>query len=172
VDQLTGRLNGNSTKSQSLDVTHTDWFQAAQSNNYTTAFVGTSLGGEDNETLIQSVVSLYSKKGLVSLGFPVKTLTEVLNSLNLHGEELYMWTKDGTVLVREGSLNDSFFISNGSICFGRESNSLWSQCIPENCSSSGYEVEIKRLRYQAFCSVIEVSGVPLVNTETYFTLMQ
>ncbi|EFH50708.1 cytokinin-independent 1 [Arabidopsis lyrata subsp. lyrata] len=161
VDQLTGRLNGNATKSKALDLTHTYWIQAAQSNNYTTAFLGTSLGGEDSETLIQSVVSLYSKKGLVSLGFPVKTLTDVLNRLNLHGEELYMWTKDGTVLVREGSLNASFFISNGSICFGRESKSVWSQCIPDNCSSSGYEVEIKRSTFQAFCSVLEVSGVPL-----------
>ncbi|XP_020884425.1 histidine kinase CKI1 [Arabidopsis lyrata subsp. lyrata] len=161
IDQLTGRLNGNATKSQPLDLTHTDWFQAAQSNNYTTTFLGTSLGEKDNETLIQSVVSLYNKKGLVSLGFPVKTLTDVLNSLNLHGEELYMWTKDGTVLVREGSLNASFFISNGSICFGRDSKSVWSQCISENCSTIGYKVEIKRSTYQAFCSVLEVSGVPL-----------
>ncbi|EOA26327.1 hypothetical protein CARUB_v10025468mg [Capsella rubella] len=161
VDQITGRLNGNATKSQSLDLTRTDWFQAAQRNSYTTAFLGTSLGGQDNETLIQSVVSLYSKKGVVLLGFPVKTLTDVLHRSNhLHGQELYMWTKDGTVLVRQGSLNASFFISNGSsICFGREP--LRSQCIPENCSSSGYEVEIKRSKFQAFCSVLEVSGVPL-----------
>ncbi|CAH8268088.1 unnamed protein product [Arabidopsis lyrata] len=161
VDQLTGRLNGNATKSQPLDLTHTDWFQVAQSDNYTTAFLGTSLGGEDNETLIQSVVSLYNNKGLVSLGFPVKTLTDVLNSLNLHGEELYMWTKDETMLVRQGSLNASFFVSNGSICFSRESKSIGSQCIPDNCSSSGYEVEIKRSKFQAFCSVLEVSGVSL-----------
>ncbi|XP_019102007.1 PREDICTED: histidine kinase CKI1-like [Camelina sativa] len=162
VDQITGRLNGNATKSQPLDVTHTDWFQTAQRNNYTTAFLGTSLGGGDNETLIQSAVSLFSKKGVVLLGFSVKTLTDVLSRLSLHGEEFYMWTKYGTVLVRQGSLNASLFISNGSICFGgRESKSVRSQCIPENCSSSGYEVEIKRSKFQAFCSHLEVSGVPL-----------
>ncbi|XP_010507784.1 PREDICTED: histidine kinase CKI1-like [Camelina sativa] len=164
VDQITGRLNGNATKSQPLDVTHTDWFQAAQRNNYTTAFLGTSLGGGDNETLIQSAVSLFSKKGVVLLGFSVKSLTDVLSRLSLHGEEFYMWTKDGTVLVRQGSLNASLFISNGSICFGgRESKSVRSQCIPENCSSSGYEVEIKRSKFQAFCSHLEVSGVPLLD---------
>ncbi|CAL9246969.1 unnamed protein product [Arabidopsis halleri] len=72
-----------------------------------------------------------------------------------------MWTKDETMLVRQGSLNASFFVSNGSICFSRESKSIGSQCIPDNCSSSGYEVEIKRSKFQAFCSVLEVSGVSL-----------
>ncbi|VVB01227.1 unnamed protein product [Arabis nemorensis] len=136
VDQLTGRLNGNAKKSQR----YTDWFQDVQGN-CTTAFVGTSLGGEDNENLFHRVVSLNSKKGAVSLGFPVKTFTGVLNRLNLHGGELYMWNKDGTLLVRQGySLNASFFFSNGSTCFGKES------------------------KFQAFCSVLEVSGVPLSYT--------
>lgn len=162
VDQITGHLNGNAAKSQPLDVTLTDWFQAAQRNSSTTAFVGTGLGGEDNATLFQSVVSLRSKKAVVSLGFPVKALTDVLNRLNLHDEELYVWTKDGTLLVREGSVNASFFISNGSICFGIESKPVQSQCIPENCSSSGCGVEIEKSKFQAFSSVLEVSGVPLV----------
>ncbi|CAH8320719.1 unnamed protein product [Eruca vesicaria subsp. sativa] len=139
IDQRTGRLIGDATRSQPLDLTHTDWFQAAQ-RDHTTAFVGTGLGGEDNETLFERVVSLDSKKGVVSLGFPVKYLTSALNRLNLHGGEVYMWTKDGTVLVREGSLNaSSFIISNGSICF-------------------------KRSKFEAYCSVLEVSGVPLTYT--------
>lgn len=162
IDQITGHLNGNATKSQPLYPNHTDWFQAAQ-RNYTSAFVGTSLGKEDSETLFQSVVSLSSKKGVVSLGFPVKTLTDVLNRSYLQDSELYMWTKDGTVLVRQGSRKASFFISNDSICFGKESNLVGSQCIPKTCSSSGYWVEIERSKFQVFCSVIEVSGVPLVN---------
>ncbi|XP_024010862.1 histidine kinase CKI1 [Eutrema salsugineum] len=141
VDQKTGRLSGNATRSQPLDVTHTDWFQAAQRNHTSTSFVGTGLGGEDNQTLFQSVVSLSSKKGVVLLGFPVKSLTGVLNRLNLYGGELYMWTKDGTVLVRQGSLNASFFISNGS--------------------SRGYGLEIESSKFQAFCSVLEISGMPL-----------
>ncbi|CAH2057651.1 unnamed protein product, partial [Thlaspi arvense] len=160
VDQRTGRLHGNATRSQPLDVTHAVWFQSAL-RDHGTAFVGTGLGGEDNETLFQSVVSLNSKKEVILLGFPVKSLTGVLNRLNLHGGELYMWTKDGTVLVREGSLNPSFSISNGSICFDGEPKSERSQCIPGSCSSGGYGVEINRSKFQAFCSVLEVSGVPL-----------
>ncbi|VVB03613.1 unnamed protein product [Arabis nemorensis] len=161
VDQLTGRLTGNAIKSQPLNVTNTDWFQAAQRNDIT-SFIGTGLRREDNETLFQNAVNLYSKKGVVSLGFPVKSLTGFLNGLHLHGGELYLWTKEGTVFVRENSLiNATFSISNGSICFGRESKSVRSQCIPENCSSNGSEVEIKRLKFQAFCSVLEVSGVPM-----------
>ncbi|KAH0928838.1 hypothetical protein HID58_014565 [Brassica napus] len=156
VDQITGRLTGNAKKSKPVDVTHKDWFQAAQ-RNHTTAFVGPGLGGEVNEATFQSVVSLYSKKGAVSLGFPVKTLIDSLNRLDLKGGELYLWTKEGTLIVPGRSLNATFFISNGSICFGRES----SHCIPGNCSSRGYQVEIGRLKFQAFCSVLEVSGVPL-----------
>ncbi|KAL1226250.1 Histidine kinase CKI1 [Cardamine amara subsp. amara] len=163
VDQITGHLIGNTTKSQPLYLTLTDWFQAAQ-RNYTSAFVGTGLGKEYSETLFQSVVSLSNKKGVVSLGFPVKVLTDFLNSSYLQDGELYMWTKDGTVLVRQGSLNASFFISSDSICFGKESNLVGSQCIPNNCSSSGYWVEIERSKFQVFCSVLEVSGVPLIYT--------
>lgn len=158
VDQITGRLTGNATKSKPVDITHKDWFQAAQ-RNHTTAFVGPGLGGEVNEAMFQSVVSLYSKKGAVSLGFPVKTLIDSLNRLDLKGGELYLWTKEGTLIVPGRSLKATFFISNGSICFGRES----SHCIPGNCSSRGYQVEIGRSKFQAFCSVLEVSGVPLVN---------
>ncbi|XP_024004903.1 histidine kinase CKI1 [Eutrema salsugineum] len=154
VDQITGRLKGDATKSQPSDVTNTDWFQAAQ-RNYTTAFVRTGLGGEDNEKLFQNVVSLYSKKGVVLLGFPVKTLTGVLKRLKLKGGELYMWTKDGTLLVRQGSLNASFFISNGSTYFGEESLKSG------NCSSRSCLVEIERSKFEVFCSVLEVSGVPL-----------
>ncbi|CAN6837991.1 unnamed protein product [Brassica oleracea] len=156
VDQITGRLTGNATKSKPVDVTHKDWFQAAQ-RNHTTAFVGPGLGGEVNEAMFQSVVSLYSKKGAVSLGFPVKTLIDSLNRLDLKGGELYLWTKEGTLIVPGRSLKATFFISNGSICFGRES----SHCIPGSCSSRGYQVEIGRSKFQAFCSVLEVSGVPL-----------
>ncbi|KAF8119112.1 hypothetical protein N665_0001s0161 [Sinapis alba] len=128
VDQITGRLIGNATKY----VIRKDWFQPAQRNN-TTAFVGPGLGGEVNEAMFQNVVSLYSKKEVVSLGFPVKTLVSTLNSLDLQGGELYLWTKEGTLIFPESSLNATFFTSNDSICF------------------------------QAFCSVLEVSGVSLVN---------
>ncbi|CAN8303007.1 unnamed protein product [Cochlearia groenlandica] len=161
VDKLTGQLEGNATKSQPLDLIHTDWFQAANVN-HTTAFVGTGLLGGDNETIFQNVVSLSDKKGVVSLGFRVKTLTYVLNRLNLKGGELYLWTKEGnTVLVSEGSLNGSSFISNGSVCFGLESNLAQSQCIPGNCGPRGCRVEIEKSKFQAFSSVLEVSGVVL-----------
>ncbi|KFK37482.1 hypothetical protein AALP_AA4G263200 [Arabis alpina] len=117
---------------------------------------------EDNETLFQNAVSLNSTKGVVSLGFPVKTLTGFLNDLNLHNGELYLWTKEGIVFAPEDSLiNATLSISNGSICFGNESKSVRSQCIPGYCSFDGYKVEIERSKFQAFCSVVDVSGVPL-----------
>ncbi|XP_009142537.1 histidine kinase CKI1 [Brassica rapa] len=143
IDQRTGLLNGDATRSQPLDVTNTDWFHAAQ-RDHVTAFVGTGLGGQDNERLFQTVVSLDSKKGVVSLGFPVKSFTSDLNRLNLRGGELYMWTKDGTVLVYESSLNVSSFI-------------------PRDCSS-GWVKETKGSKFEAYCSVLEVSGVPLSYT--------
>ncbi|CAF1797783.1 unnamed protein product [Brassica napus] len=143
IDQKTGLLNGDATRSQPLDVTNTDWFHAAQ-RDHITSFVGTGLGGEDNERLFQTVVSLDSKKGVVSLGFPVKSFTSDLNRLNLRGGELYMWTKDGTVLVYESSLNASSFI-------------------PRDCSS-GWVKETKGSKFEAYCSVLEVSGVPLSYT--------
>ncbi|KAF8107017.1 hypothetical protein N665_0129s0085 [Sinapis alba] len=143
IDQRTGLLNGDATRSQPLNVTNTDWFHAAQ-RDHTTAFVGTGLGGEDNEILFQRVVSLESKKGVVSLGFPVKSLTDALNRLNLQGGELCMWTKDGTVLVLESSLNASSFI-------------------PRDCNS-GKVKEIKGSKFEAYCSDLEVSGVPLTYT--------
>ncbi|CAN8248469.1 unnamed protein product [Cochlearia groenlandica] len=159
VDKLTGHLNGNATKSQPSDLIHTNWFQAARVND-STAFMGTGLRGGDNETMFQNVGSLSSKKGVVSLGFRVKTLTDVLNRLNLQGGKLYVWTKEGkTVFVSEGSLNASSFISNCSICFGLESNLARSKCIPRNCGPRGCRVEIERSKFQAFSSVLEVSGL-------------
>ncbi|KAJ0258116.1 Histidine kinase CKI1 [Hirschfeldia incana] len=143
IDQRTGLLIGDATRSQPLNVTNTDWFHAAQ-RDHTTAFVGTGLGGDDNEKLFQRVVSLDSKKGVVSLGFPVKYLTDALNRLDLHSGELCMWTKDGTMLVREGSLNASCFI-------------------PRDCNSGAVK-EIKGSKFEAYCSVLEVSGVPLSYT--------
>ncbi|KAJ4904510.1 Histidine kinase CKI1 [Raphanus sativus] len=161
IDQITGRLIGNATKIKPVDVTHKDWFQAAQ-RNHTMTFVGAGLGGEVNETMFQCVVSLDSKKGVVLLGFPVKTLIGTLNHLDLQGGQLYLWTKEGTLIVPESSLNATFFTSNGSICFRRESSrTLSSHCIHGNCSSSAYQVVIGGSKLQAFCSVLEVSGVPL-----------
>ncbi|KAJ4892523.1 Histidine kinase CKI1 [Raphanus sativus] len=143
IDQRTGLLIGDATRSQPLNVTNTDWFHAAE-RDHTTAFVGTGLGGDDNEKLFQRVVSLDSKKGVVSLGFPVKYLTDALNRLDLHGGEICMWTKDGTVLVLESSQNASSFT-------------------PRDCSSGGVK-EIKGSKFEAYCSVLEVSGVPLTYT--------
>ncbi|KAJ0245540.1 Signal transduction response regulator [Hirschfeldia incana] len=161
IDQITGRLTGNATKIKPVDVTHEGWFQAAQ-RNHTTTFVGAGLGGEVNETMFQCVVTLDSKKGVVSIGFPVKTLIDSLSRLDLQGGELYLWTKEGTLIFPESSPNATFFTSNGSVCFGRESSKTFSShCIQGNCSSSGYQVVIGRSKRQAFCSILEVSGVPL-----------
>ncbi|KAG2325904.1 hypothetical protein Bca52824_008632 [Brassica carinata] len=162
IDQITGRLTGNATEIKPVDLTHKGWFEAAE-RNHTTTFVGAGLGGEVNETMFQCVVSLDSKKGVVLLGFPVKTLIGTLNRLDLQGGQLYLWTKEGTLIVPESSLNATFFTSNGSICFGRESSKTLSSshCVQGNCSSRGYEMEIGSSKFQAFCSVLEVSGVPL-----------
>ncbi|XP_019057557.1 PREDICTED: LOW QUALITY PROTEIN: histidine kinase CKI1-like [Tarenaya hassleriana] len=165
VDQTNGRLYGDAFKSRPLDLNRTEWFQAALSND--NVCLGPSWGIE-NVPLFFNTVSLHDKKGSVSLGFRVQTLIDVLNQLNLYGGDLFLSTKEGTVLLRGGSPNASFFVSNGSACFHtapkspRSRNKNEDQCFPSNNATVGYDLVIDSSKFRVYSSVLEVAGIHLV----------
>ncbi|XP_010544971.1 PREDICTED: histidine kinase CKI1 [Tarenaya hassleriana] len=172
VDQTNGRLYGEAFKYRPLDLNRTEWFRAALSNDNSTGGRNyVSLGpswGIENVPLFFNTVSLHDKKGAVSLGFRVQTLIDVLNQLNLYDGKLFLSTKEGTVLLRGGSPNALFFVSNGSACFRnapkspRSRNKNKDQCFPSNNTSVGYELVIESSKFRVYSSVLEVAGIHLV----------
>ncbi|GAB2240369.1 hypothetical protein Droror1_Dr00020887 [Drosera rotundifolia] len=63
----------------------------------------TSLGGRwDNmgERLLLSTASVYGTRGVISFGFPVKTLMDIFSNVESYDASLYLVTYDGEVLVQ------------------------------------------------------------------------
>ncbi|KAL5858202.1 hypothetical protein ACOSQ3_005660 [Xanthoceras sorbifolium] len=168
VDRDTGKLYGEAIVSRPLSV-NSSWLQEAL--NSTDGFA--SLGSGWNKAGDPLFLNTASINGLaaVSLGFPVKAITNIFTGINLYGGSLSMATNDGQVLV-EGLPNTHIMVANNSISFQSKkrvngnhqtSETVYVTCMPGAAAADSYYIlNIGDTDYHVYCSSLELAGVKSV----------
>ncbi|CAA0805817.1 Histidine kinase CKI1 [Striga hermonthica] len=169
----TGKLYGEATKSPLSRLVDSSWFQEAlnRSNGYSLAGTG---WGSSRVTMFVSIVGMRGRKGAISIGYPMKFLTEFLaNEISLYNGNLYLATDNGNVLS-EGSIPNMRMIvlSSNQVSFhlfGQDEETVISGVGNITCRSdndtSGEEdsvLSIRGKRYTVHCSPVEIAGLRLV----------
>ncbi|XVF72732.1 hypothetical protein PTKIN_Ptkin12aG0144000 [Pterospermum kingtungense] len=161
VDDSSGKLYGEAVESHSSNAVNTSWFQAAlnDSRGYSSVENGWNSGGGP---LFLSSASMYGK-GVISLGFPVKRLTDIFTGIDLYGANLSLATKDGKILV-DGIPNTKLISANNSISLQlmKPNGAQSFLCMARNNTSATYTLEMGQKKYNVHCSPVEISGVQLV----------
>ncbi|KAK2649649.1 hypothetical protein Ddye_017138 [Dipteronia dyeriana] len=167
TDGHTGNLYGEATVTSPVNINSSLLHEALNSTN---GFA--SLGSGSNragDPLILNTASI-NGRGAVSLGFPVKAITNFFTGMNLYGGSLSMATNDGQVLV-EGLPNtrmivvDNFisFQSNKTINGNQQQTSdnlVYVECMPR--VDSYHILNIGEKDYKVYCSPLELAGVKSV----------
>ncbi|KAJ0111766.1 hypothetical protein Patl1_00895 [Pistacia atlantica] len=117
--------------------------------------------------IIPTSSSVRGIRGAVSLGFPVKAITDFYTAgINLFGGSLSMTTIDGEVLV-EGLPNTRMIVTHDSISLqlkktnGQQlSHVEYVSCTPGNAITN--IVKIAETDYNIYCSRLEIAGVKSV----------
>ncbi|KAK8654388.1 hypothetical protein V6N13_128357 [Hibiscus sabdariffa] len=155
VDNHTGKFNGEAVRFRGFNATNTSWFQAALHNSWGYSSVETMWGGDP--LFLTSVGMLGT--GVISMGVPVKRLTDLFSGLDLYGGILSLITMDGKLLV-DGIPNTKFISVNSSIVL-----QLMNLNGAQNVSCTSLETYILHIgeeEYRVSCSAVEISGVPSV----------
>ncbi|XVE73422.1 hypothetical protein DITRI_Ditri11bG0116900 [Diplodiscus trichospermus] len=161
VDVSSGKLYGEAVESHSLNVVNTSWFQAALNDSWGYYSVENGWNSVGDPLFLNSA-GIYGI-GVISLGVPVKGLTDIFAGIDLHGGSLSLATKDGKILV-DGIPDTKLISVNNSISLqlmkpkGAQSFS----CTPRNNISGTYILDIGQKKYNVYCSTIEISGVQSV----------
>ncbi|KAK2649646.1 hypothetical protein Ddye_017135 [Dipteronia dyeriana] len=167
ADGQTGNLYGEATATSPVNINSSLLHDALNSTNGF-ASLGTGLN-KAGDPLILNTASI-NGRGAVSLGFPVKELTNFFTGMNLYGGSLSMATNDGQVLV-EGLPNtrmivvDSFisFQSNKTISGNQQQTSdnlVYVECMSR--VDSYHILNIGEKDYKVYCSPLELADVKLV----------
>ncbi|XP_031288175.1 histidine kinase CKI1 [Pistacia vera] len=165
VDIITGRVYGEAIIIPTSSI-NTTWLQEALNSTTGYASLGTGWNKAGN-SLFLNTVSVRGIRGAVSLGFPVKTITDFYTAgINLFGGSLSMTTIDGEVLV-EGLPNTRMIVTHDSISLqlkktnGQQlSHVEYVSCAPGNAITN--IVKIAETDYNIYCSLLEIAGVKSV----------
>ncbi|XVF22098.1 hypothetical protein REPUB_Repub12eG0144600 [Reevesia pubescens] len=161
VNDYSGKLYGEAVKSHSFNVVNTSWFQAAinDSCGYSSVENGWNSVGDP---LFLNSASIYGR-GVISLGFPVKRLTDIFAGIDLYGGSLSLATYDGKML-KDGISNTKFISVNNSVSLQlmKPNGAQIFSCKPRNETSATYILDIGEEKYSVHCSPIEISGVQSV----------
>ncbi|EOX95248.1 Hybrid signal transduction histidine kinase E, putative [Theobroma cacao] len=165
VDDNSGKLYGEAVRSHSLDVVNTSWFQTTlnDSKGYSSVEKRWNSAGDP---LFLNSASIHGR-GVVSLAFPVKRLTDIYAGIDLYGGSLSLATKDGKMLV-DGIPNTKLISVNNSIALQftkLDGEVVYAQnftCTPRNDTSATYIMDIGEKKYCVHCSPVEISGVQSV----------
>ncbi|CBI36943.3 unnamed protein product, partial [Vitis vinifera] len=166
ADSDTGKLYGKVITSPPLVVVNASWFEEAM--NSTNGY--SSLGTEWNS--VQDLFLNTAKvdgRGAVSLGFPVKEVTDFLSVIDLHDGSLCLATEDNKVLI-EGLPNTQIMVSNDSISFKVVENQDGDQishvgnvsCKADDRTPKASVLNISNKDYVVYCSQLEIMGVKSV----------
>ncbi|KAK3194259.1 hypothetical protein Dsin_025569 [Dipteronia sinensis] len=159
ADGHTGNLYGEATVTSPVNINSSLLHEALNSTN---GFA--SLGSGLNKA------ASINGRGAVSLGFPVKAITNFFTGMNLYGESLSMATNDGQVLVK-GLPNTRMIVVDNFISFqsyktinGNQQqtsdNLVYVECKPG--VDSYHILTIGEKEYKVYCSPLELAGVKLV----------
>ncbi|KAK8497565.1 hypothetical protein V6N13_002968 [Hibiscus sabdariffa] len=157
VDNHTGKFNGEAVRFRGFNATNTSWFRAALHNSRGYSSVETMWNSGDDPLFLTSVGMLGT--GVISMGVPVKRLTDLFSGLDLHGGILSLITMDEKLLV-DGIPNTKFISANSSIVL-QLMNPNGAQNV--SCTTpESYILHIGEEEYRVSCSAVEISGVPSV----------
>ncbi|GMI98882.1 CYTOKININ-INDEPENDENT 1 [Hibiscus trionum] len=157
VDDHTGKLYGEAVRFHGFNATNTSWFRAALHNSWGYSSVENMWNTGGDPLFLTSVGML--GKGVISVGVPVKRLTDLFSGLDLYGGVLSLITMDGKLLV-DGIPNTKFISVNSSIVL-----QLMNPNGARNVScttSETYILHIGEQEYSVSCSAVEISGVQSV----------
>ncbi|KAK9201958.1 hypothetical protein WN944_017167 [Citrus x changshan-huyou] len=165
VDRDTGKLYGEAIVTKPSSVTKSTWFLKALNSTDGLGSLGTGWS-KARDALFLNTAGINGTRGAVSLGFPVKPVTNLFTDINLYGGRLLIATNDGEVLV-PGLPNTRMTIVNNSISFQLITNTKTraQQMNPVknvSCTSGNGTLSIGEIDYKVYCSQFEVAGVKSV----------
>ncbi|GAB2212888.1 hypothetical protein Drorol1_Dr00020889 [Drosera rotundifolia] len=170
VHSENGALYGDVGTSRPFNVTNSSWF--LKSLNRSDGC--TSLGGRWDsmgERLLLSTASVYGTRGVISFGFPVKTLMDIFSNVKSYDASLYLVTYDGEVLVQGLPKMSVTFDGNNTrasldLVDSRKNARGYLGDVPckvENGASFGastFDIGGKKIKF--YCSQIDVDGIQSV----------
>ncbi|XP_052176656.1 histidine kinase CKI1-like [Diospyros lotus] len=157
VNRNNGKLYGEATSFRSLfTMNSTSLLEEALNSTDGHASLGT---GFTQDLLFFNTVGL-DGKGAISLGFSLESLTHFFSSIEIHGGNLYLATKDGRVLaagIASHSVSFEFLNANGTQK-GHVGNVT---CEANNSKLEGSVLNIGESNYMIYCSPLDILGVKL-----------
>ncbi|KAK1558503.1 hypothetical protein Q3G72_003079 [Acer saccharum] len=167
ADGNTGNLYGEATVTSPVNINSSLLHEALNSTN---GFASLGFGlNKAGDPLFLNTASI-NGRGAVSLGFPVKALTNFFTGMNLYGGNLSMATNDGQVLV-EGLPNTRMIVVDNFIFFQSDKTINGNQqqtsdnlvCVECKPGVNSYHIlNIGEKDYKVYCSPLELAGVKLV----------
>ncbi|KAF5455369.1 hypothetical protein F2P56_024958 [Juglans regia] len=146
VDIETGKLYGKAIESRPWTMANASWFQEALNNKHGSASLET---GWNNAQDLLFLNSARLNRGVLSLGFPVKTLTTIFTGVDYHGGSLYLATQDGKMLVEGLPKTHTLLASNVS-------------CTMKDGTSRASTLTIQETEYTFYCLPLDIVGVQSV----------
>ncbi|KAE8657639.1 Detected protein of unknown function [Hibiscus syriacus] len=157
VDTHTGKLYGEAVRFRGFNVVNTSWFQAALHDSWGYSSVENRWKSVGELSFLTSVGML--GRGVISMGVPVKRLTDLASGLDLYGGSLSLITMDGQLLV-DGIPNSKFISVNNSIVL-QIMNPSGAQNV--SCTTPEiYNLDNSEKKYSVSCSAVEIAAVQLV----------
>ncbi|XP_061353193.1 histidine kinase CKI1-like [Gastrolobium bilobum] len=158
VNRDTGELYGEAIKSNSS--INASGVAEAINSSYGYASLGTKWNNGHDLLFISS--ARITRTGVISLGFPAKSITNFLTPIGHLGASLYLATKDGQVLV-EGIHDTRMIISNDTVSF-QSVNANDDQTSTVSCKGGVVAsiLNIRDVEYLIHCSPIDIMGIKSV----------
>ncbi|CAI9782928.1 unnamed protein product [Fraxinus pennsylvanica] len=162
----TGKLYGESIKLPPSDLVNSSWYQEAL--NGTNGYASTGSQWEiSRDSLFLSTTSV-NGKGIVSLGFSVKSLVNFFTGIAFNNGTLYFGTKDGNVLA--GEIPNTRVILNGNQVSIQLLSTNGDQvvtigivkCRANDGTFRASTLSIWEKKYVINCSPVEIAGLELV----------
>ncbi|KAF3454879.1 hypothetical protein FNV43_RR05327 [Rhamnella rubrinervis] len=169
IDRDTGKSYGNVSKSSPLINVNESWFQQALNSRHGYASLGTKWNNAQQLLFLNT--ASFNGKGVVSLGFQVKALTDYLGHMDLNGGGLHLATTDGKVLLQGRLQNTHMVVAGISISFQLvkpNGEQIASTVGTVSCSSKldatlrASLLNIQGNKYMVSCSPLDIFGVQLV----------
>ncbi|RDX83242.1 Histidine kinase CKI1, partial [Mucuna pruriens] len=164
VDRDTGELYGEAIISELPSIINANWFVQAVNSSYGYASLG-SKWDNDHDLLFLSSARITGTQ-VVSLGFPVTSITDFFTRVGHKGGSLSLVAKNGQVLM-EGIQRTRTGFSNDTVSF-QSLNSNGDQISYDgtvSCKDGSYAASILNIhdvRYLIRCSPIDIMGIESV----------
>ncbi|XP_074275734.1 histidine kinase CKI1-like [Silene latifolia] len=166
VDSNSGKLFGEIKTMEPVAIVNETWFQSALNSTIGYASLGFSWTNRDDGPDLFLDTAGLDGKGVVSLGYTVKRITDLFYDINFNGGSLYMATiNDPGRIILQGnkgtrfrSTGDTALVLEGSTdkIVGEIS------CKTKNGFSVATNLKIEQTEFIFYCSQIDVARVALV----------